>query len=196
MAKSVVRREQYRLRAYRQLGDEASARRLAHDLTAFGQAPEPDRGFRSFIAVFGGPLDLDERGFERALWDTLRLVHRADSEPWDPAVSSDPASSEFSFSVGGQAFYVVGMHPGASRAARRFERPLVVFNLHAQFEALREEGRYEKVRDLIRDRDRALQGSVNPAVKDFGTQSEARQYAGRDVPAAWRCPFHPDPDAD
>ena len=37
---------------------------------------------------------------------------------------------------------------------------------------------------------------MNPALKDFGTQSEARQYAGRAVPPDWRCPFHPDLEAD
>ena len=197
MAKSVVRLGQYVVQPYAELGAEVSARALARDLTAFGGGPEPERGFRSFVAVFDRPAELSEEAFEDRLWATLRHVHAADEAPWDPAVSSDPGSNEFSFSVGGRAFYVVGMHPGASRQARRFGRPLVAFNLHAQFEALRETGRYERVRDAIRDRDRALQGSVNPALKDFGTQSEARQYAGRDVPADWRCPFHashPAPD--
>ena len=194
MAKSIVRLGQYSVRAYARLGDAESARALCRDLTAFGRAPEPERGFRSFVAVFDRPRALDEPAFEDLLWTTLQRVHDADPEPWDPAVSSDPGSNDFSFSVGGRAFYVVGMHPGASRTARRFDRPLVAFNLHAQFEALREAGRYERVRDTIRERDRALQGTVNPALKDFGTQSEARQYAGRDVPASWRCPFHPAQD--
>ena len=193
LAKSVVRTGQYRVRSYADLGDPGAAVSLARDLQAFGREPEPERGFRSFLAAFNGPTDLDEPTFERGLWTLLQRVHEADGTPWDPAVSSDPGANDFSFSVGGRAFYVVGMHPGASRDARRFPRPLVAFNLHAQFETLRETRRYEKVRDLIQDRDRALQGSVNPALKDFGTQSEARQYAGRDVPAEWRCPFHPAP---
>lgn len=196
MAKSVVRLGQYTVRPYARLGGRESAEALARDLTRFGEQDEPERGFRSFIAVFERPTDLCEPAFEDLLWTTLRRVHEADRAPWDPAVSSDPASNEFSFSVGGRAFYVVGMHPGASRLARRFRRPLVAFNLHAQFEALRADGAYEKVRDTIRDRDRALQGSVNPALRDFGTQSEARQYAGRNVPPDWRCPFHPAPADD
>jgi FPC/CPF motif-containing protein YcgG len=196
MAKSVVKLGQYVVRPYARLGGQASARALARDLAAFGREPEPERGFRSFVAVFDRPVSLCERAFEDLLWTTLQRVHEADDEPWDPAVSSDPGSNEFSFSVGGRAFYVVGMHPGASRMARRFGRPLVAFNLHAQFEALREAGRYERVRDTIRARDRALQGTVNPALKDFGTQSEARQYAGRAVPSDWRCPFQPQTDGD
>ena len=195
MAKSVVRTGQYVVRPYAAMDDPASARQLAADLAAYGREPEPEKGVRSFLAVFERPGRVDEATFERLFWATLARVHAADGAPWDPAVSSDPAHPEFSFSVGGRAFYVVGMHPGASRQARRFPRPLVAFNLHAQFEALREAGRYQTVRDTIRARDLALQGSVNPALQDFGTRSEARQYAGRAVADDWRCPFHPRPDA-
>ena len=34
----------------------------------------------------------------------------------------------------GEAFFVVGQHPGASRTARRYTRPTLIFNLHDQFE--------------------------------------------------------------
>lgn len=197
MAKSVVKTGQYVVRPYAGMDDARSARRLAADLAAYVLEPEPDRGVRSFLAVFKQPADpVDEAEFERLFWATLGHVHHADGHPWDPSVSPDPAHPEFSFSVGGRAFYVVGMHPGASRQARRFPRPLIAFNLHSQFEDLRASGRYAAVRDTIRARDLALQGSVNPSLQDFGTQSEARQYAGRAVGAEWRCPFHPAPPAD
>ena len=196
MAKSVVKTGQYVVHPYAALDDAASARQLASDLAAYAQEPEPDKGVRSFLAVFEQPAGpVDEAEFERLFWATLDRVHRADPHPWDPAVASDPGHPQFSFSVGGRAFYVVGMHPGASRLARRFPRPLIAFNLHSQFEALREAGRYGAVRDTIRERDRALQGSVNPSLQDFGTTSEARQYAGRAVGNDWRCPFHPRPEA-
>ena len=45
------------------------------------------------------------------------------------------------------------------------------------------------LRDTIRRRDAALQGSVNPMVADHGSSSEARQYAGRKVEADWAPPF-------
>jgi FPC/CPF motif-containing protein YcgG len=35
-----------------------------------------------------------------------------------------------------------------------------------------------------------LQGTVNPMLAEFGEQSEARQYSGRDVGEIWKCPFH------
>jgi uncharacterized protein len=48
------------------------------------------------------------------------------------------------------------------------------------------------MRDTIRSRDARLQGSINPMVRDHGESSEARQYSGRAVGAAWRPPLHED----
>ena len=73
-------------------------------------------------------------------------------------------------------------------------RPTLVFNLHDQFEQLRKEGRYERMRERILDRDAALAGSVNPMLARFGEESEARQYSGRQVGKDWDCPFQ-DPRA-
>ena len=89
---------------------------------------------------------------------------------------------------------MVGLHPNASRPARRFPRPTLVFNLHDQFERLRAEGRYEKMRDKIIERDVALAGEPNPMLARHGEASEARQYSGRAVDDAWACPFR-DPRA-
>jgi FPC/CPF motif-containing protein YcgG len=52
-------------------------------------------------------------------------------------VSADPNDPHFSLSFGGEAFFVVGLHPRASRPARRFERPAPIFNLRDQFEQQR-----------------------------------------------------------
>jgi FPC/CPF motif-containing protein YcgG len=64
-----------------------------------------------------------------------------------------------------------------------------VFNLHDQFERLREEGRYERMRERIIERDVAIAGSVNPMLARHGEASEARQYSGRKVSENWTCPF-------
>lgn len=189
IAKSALKRDQYVLRTFAPLATDAAVDALAAELRAFTDAPEPDRGFRSFVAAFDAPAPPDEHAFERALWQTLRGLHERDACPWDDAVSSNPSDPTFSFSFAGRAFYIVGMHPNASRPARRFAHPLIVFNLHEQFERLRREGRYDKVRGLIRRRDRAFAGSVNPMMDDFGKRSEARQYSGRAVEAGWTCPF-------
>ena len=76
-----------------------------------------------------------------------------------------------------------------SRPARRFPRPTLVFNLHAQFETLREEGKYERMRERILERDVELAGSINPMLSRHGDASEARQYSGRVIEKGWQCPF-------
>ncbi len=149
-------------------------------------------GLRSLAVVFDGPGDLTEAQFEAAMWERIQSFADKDAwlgQPYDHRVSADPGDSHFSLSFGGEAFFAVGLHPGASRPARRFPRPTLVFNLHDQFEKLREEGRYEGMRDKILKRDVALAGSVNPMLKRHGEGSEAAQYSGRVVGEDWRCPF-------
>lgn len=150
------------------------------------------RPFRSFAVLFQHPSELTEPEFEQALWD--RIQSFADKDEWkglmpDPQVSDNPVDPHFSLSIGGEGFFVVGLHPLASRPARRFVRPAMVFNLHHQFETLRSDGRYEKLRERILARDVALAGSENPMLQAFGEGSEARQYSGRAVGPDWTCPY-------
>ncbi len=149
-------------------------------------------GFRSLAVVFEGPDALDEEGFEELLWQRLQSLADKDEwlgQPYDGRVSSDPDDPHFSLSFGGEGYFVVGLHPNASRPARRSPHPTLVFNLHEQFERLREENRYERMRERILDRDVAIAGSVNPMLSRHGETSEARQYSGRMVDEEWRCPF-------
>lgn len=148
--------------------------------------------FLSLVLLFRKPEVLTEESFENLLWQYLQRMHELDAEDyrWDATVSQDPESDDFSFSVGERAYYVVGLHPGASRAARRFAYPALVFNLHDQFERLRADGRYDGIRDAIVTRDTEIEGTQNPMLKKFGTSSEARQYSGRAVDDQWKCPFH------
>lgn len=190
-AKSVIRLNNYTLRAYSALGNESDSRALVADLAAFS-AELNDDSLSAFVAVFPHAPPEEEVVFERRLWRQLQLLHEADPESarWADGVSADPADPHFSFSVGGRAFFVVGLHPLSSRLARRFRWPTLVFNPHQQFSRLREEGRFEGLRSAIRARDIALQGTENPNLSDFGERSEARQYSGRPTEDDWKCPFH------
>jgi FPC/CPF motif-containing protein YcgG len=148
--------------------------------------------FQTFVVIFEHDGGLSEAEFEAALWERVQSLSDKDmmfAQVPDQRVSSDPDDPHFSLSFGGQAFFVVGLHPNASRPARQFARPAMVFNLHDQFERLREEGRYEKLRAAILDRDVAVAGSVNPMLARHGELSEARQYSGRAVGSDWQCPF-------
>jgi len=149
-------------------------------------------GLRSLAVVFDGPYDLDEAQFEALMWQRIQSFADKDAwlgQPYDPRVSADPDASHFSLSFGGEAFFVVGLHPQASRPARRFDRPTLVFNLHDQFERLRAEGLYEGMRTKILARDVKLAGDINPMLKRHGEASEAAQYSGRLVGDDWSCPF-------
>jgi len=166
-----------------------------HDgLVRFAESYRNDPGlFRSYAVVFDGPGDLSETEFERALWQRVQSLSDKDvwrGQSYDRSVSADPDSPHFSLSFGGEAFFIVGLHPSASRPARRFGRPCMVFNLHDQFEQLRAQGKYEGMREKIMVRDEALAGSRNPMLARHGEMSEARQYSGRAVGGDWACPFH------
>ncbi len=165
-----------------------------HDaLLGWAQAWRDDPGvLRSFAVVFEGPVAMSEAEFEAAMWSRIQSLSDKDvwrGQSYDARVSPDPDDEHFSLSFGGEGFFVIGLHPHASRPARRLARPALIFNLHDQFTQLRAAGKYEGMREKILARDVAIAGSVNPMLARHGEASEARQYSGRAVSEAWRCPF-------
>jgi FPC/CPF motif-containing protein YcgG len=195
-AKSALARNTLDILVARDMTSNWDDRRIYEGITRIGQAYRNDRElFQSFAVIFEGPLDLDENAFEKFLWARAESLTNKDTwlgAPHDARVSGDPADPHFSLSFGEEAFFIVGLHPRASRPARRFDHPVLVFNLHDQFEQLREQGRYEQMRAKIIKRDVALAGSPNPMLARHGTVSEARQYSGRNVAEdEWVCPFNP-----
>lgn len=191
--RGVVHANRAELCVYGALGSLRSTRSLARDLESFLAAPvTADPPLRAFVAVFPARATRDESAFEQALWKQLQLLHERDPvRAWDPAVADDPDDPRFAFSFAGQALFVIGLHAASSRAARRFRWPALVFNPHAQFDRLRDAGHFERLRTMVREREVALQGTLNPNLADFGERSEARQYSGRAAEAEWQCPFHP-----
>ena len=154
--------------------------------------PAQQRELSSLAVIFAEPRHLTELQFEQAMWQRLQSL--ADKDAWlgnsyDPSVSPRPDEAEFAVSLASKAFFIVGLHPGATRPARRFAYPTLIFNLHAQFERLREQQLYERMRERIIQRDIALAGSANPMLAQHGERSAARQYSGRAVSEAWVCPF-------
>jgi FPC/CPF motif-containing protein YcgG len=191
--KSALRRGAYRFGLYPELGTRAAAAGLAHDLFTFvDELPSFNEPFTSYLASFIGPQSPDEAAFEERLWTTLQELHDLDAQhhEWDPTVSADPADPDFSFSFGGVAFFVIGLHAASSRVTRRFAWPTLVFNPHRQFDQLRQKGEFTRFQEIIRRGEQSLQGEINPMLADHGTRSEAVQYSGRRVEAGWTCPFH------
>jgi len=192
-AKSALNKKRIQFIELETLGDPSQAPALFDALVAYSASfPDPGIVPVSFVALFEN-CRTTELEFERNLWSQLQSLHdldRAKGYQWNGEVSHDPERCDFSFSVGGRAFFVVGMHPHASRQARRSPVPCLVFNFHDQFEAMKASGKYQSMQEAIRQRDIALQGFINPVLARFGEASEARQYSGRAVEANWKCPFH------
>ncbi|MCU1536080.1 MAG: YqcI/YcgG family protein [Humibacillus sp.] len=188
-AKSVFRRGSARHLVLDDMDAQDTAAQLLEALAGFADDIEGEGGFHSFIASFRGPIPSSEAAFERSLFALLQRLLDADDQTWAPGVGSDPNDPHFAFSVGGTAYFIVGLHPRASRVARRAPLPTLVFNPHDQFEQLRAEGRFERMRTSIRRRDIDLQGSLNPMVADHGDSTEALQYSGRPHAGGWEPPL-------
>lgn len=144
-AKAVIRRGTCRFGVYDQFGSPAATQGLARDLAALAQERRGFEGdFTTFVAICRKRTIAGELAFERRLWLQLDAVHTLDRvhDAWDERVSDDPHDDDFSLRLAGQAFFIVGMHPHASRASRRFGWPTLVFNAHEPFEHLREKGQF------------------------------------------------------
>lgn len=166
---------------------------LAYGLQRYlSQMAEKPSLFLTYVALFKYDDFPNERSFEIALWDLLSKLNHVDEKnyDWCSKVDNDPENFNFSYSFGGRAFYLVGMHSESSRKARRFRYPAIAFNLHSQFEDLRNKGRYQRIKEVIRTNELEFSGSVNPMLADFGKGLEAPQYSGRKVGHHWQCPFN------
>ena len=164
-ARSVFRRDAATLVVLDDLADTSpggTLDTLGGALAQYADEVDPEGDLVSFVACFREPVPLDEGEFEALLWGALQHLHDHDDAPWAEGVAADPDNPHFAFSVAGTAFFVVGLHPNASRVARRAPVPTLVFNLHEQFERMRSDGRYQRMRDTIRRRDTELQGFLEP----------------------------------
>lgn len=191
-AKAALRRDQLDVFIAGDIRQSSYDREITSILQDFAERHgDAKKIFISQAVVFQNNPLMSEVDFETHLWQRLSSIHRIDVERylWDPNVDSDPESAHFSMSVGGCGFFVVGLHPNSSRKARRFRYPTMIFNLHAQFERLRAEQRYDTLKETIIERDIALAGHANPMLARHGKGSAAAQYSGRKVEHDWKCPF-------
>lgn len=191
MARTVFLLDKYHIKVYDDIRSDAVIKPILSDIEQYLEKYEFESNeFESLIVCFKNNDFQTEAEFEGALWGFLQKLHDGDDKSWDSAVSKNPDDPNFSFSIKGKAFYIIGMHPKSSRMARQAPYCTVVFNLHWQFERLREMGTYQSVKNRIRRRDKKFQGTINPVLRDFGKDSETKQYSGRFVEADWKCPFH------
>lgn len=147
--------------------------------------------YHSAAIIFKEPSFTTEEIFDKLLWQRLQALADIDADKYayDKRVNADPSSPDFSFSLKEEAFYIIGLHPASSRAARQFKYPTMVFNPHAQFQQLKQTVKYEVMKKIVRKRDIKFSGSVNPMLRDYGELSEALQYSGQQYQSTWKCPL-------
>ena len=160
-----------------------------------GMYRKSEKGFYSAAIIFKEPGSINEKMFDAFMWQRLQALKDMDALKFtnDARVDADPASENFSFSLMAEAYFIVGLHGENSRPARRFKYPTLVFNPHAQFAEMKTASRYEKMKTIVRKRDIAFSGSVNPMLTDFGEASEVYQYSGRKYDSDWKCPLKGEP---
>ena len=194
MAKTLAAKNRIEFKNYDLVSFNSSD--LRDDLRSFQNdagASNKDQYYKSFVAEFSSLPDrkLGFAEFENFFWKILAELRATEIEAgeYDETVSSDPRDKNFGFSINGSSYFLIMLHPENPRMSRRSENPAIVFNLHVQFEQLREEGMFEKFVKIIRGRDLRLQGDENPMMKNFGNSPEWLQYTGRQMPEASKCPF-------
>ena len=155
------------------------------------QYRDSDELYYSAAIIFKEPAHSNEEIFDKNMWQRLQALSDMDCEKYkyDGRVSNDPNSPDFSFSLKEESFFIIALHPANSRPLRRFKYPTLVFNPHIQFEELREKGKYEKMKTVVRKRDIMFSGSINPMLSDYGEASETYQYSGRKYDGKWQCPL-------
>lgn len=191
-AKAAFKQNSYRFGFYNNITGEEALKGLSHDLSAFAKEQKDMKGaFTTFAAVFDDSFFQDSVDFDKKVWQLLKNLHDIDKADYDPIASANPEDPNFAFSFAGTAYFVAALSPVSPRLSRRFVAPCLVFNAHYQFEHMKAQGKFEKLRDIIRANDAALEGGqANRIAADFGETSEAVQYTGITAAPSKSCPFH------
>ena len=193
-AKSLVKKKNIRACIIEKLDSDEGAQRAAAGLELFlkEKCSLRESDFLSFALIAQNDDLYGADEFELKLWSFLERLHKLDRRyhAWTSECSPDTSDENFCFSFGSQGFFVIGLFPGAKRKARRFDRPILIFNLHSQFSILKTTSAFERVKEMIRMRDLNYSHSVAPYASDHGKESEAIQYAGvmERPKALWKCP--------
>ena len=195
-AQAAVSRGQVRCLVARDMESGKEDQRILEFLHRFvDDYRKADAPYHSAAIIFRTPHIRDEWMFDRLLWARLNALADLDQHAYrhDPRVDTDPNSSQFSFSLKEEAFFIIGLHPASRRRARVFPYATLVFNPHQEFERLRKTNRYETMKRTVRKRDLSYSGSVNPMLTDFGEKPETRQYSGIQYKSDWKCPLRKRP---
>ncbi|KTD59596.1 YqcI/YcgG family protein [Legionella santicrucis] len=190
-AKTSINRSKYQFCLLDRIATEEATSKLYQALKNFTNSRITiDNRFASFIACFASSTNIQPEEFEYLLWLQLKMLYEIDELPWDKSVSNDVNNRFFSFSVAGEAYFVIGLCPDHPRKCRDFYYPMLVFNSHHQFNYLKQINVFNKIQKTVRARELHYNGSINPNLIHFDECSEALQYSGLKANLQWQCPFN------
>ncbi len=185
-----VKKAEYRIGIYENFGEGSASEFLRNDLLRFIDEQKKSRSaYLSFWAAYPNDSTSSDKDFETRLWKELSSVSSLDPSPWDPNFSSQPEDKNFCFSLGRNAFFIVGLHSKSSRRSRTFPYPSMIFNLYEQFEIIKRLNQYKPMVDINRKKSLNFDGSVNPMTEKYADTWEAIQFSGLQNDDHWKCPF-------
>jgi uncharacterized protein len=190
-ARSAFRNDSYVFAVHHDLFGPDAVEAVAADLRHFAAVRLRLGRLYSCIVSFVEPRTVpDEQVWDGQVWGFLQALHDLDDTPWDPRFSADPESGDFALSFAGVGHLMLALYPGATRYARRFAWPTLVFNpLEQDTAAFADEQDFARFQHIIRERDARLQGHVNPSLPATREQSQAPGFSGAPIPDSWRCPL-------
>lgn len=182
-AQAAFAKETYTYREFGQLSQEKTAAEVCQAMYEAAQSRAPINGkslaFPTFIAAFSPGDYSDGATAAKVLFTLFKNMRAHDIQAgfeWASGVSNDVTHELFSFSIGGEAYFIPFFFPFAIAPARKTAHTYLVFNSHQTFEVLRQKGLFDKFRKLIRERQIKQYGKVPELLCDFAQGQEFPQY--------------------
>lgn len=138
----------------------------------------PDN-FASFDVAFTKTEFVSEEDAALQLYTLLVNMHNYDKSQnysWAEGISSDPHSPNFQMSIGGYAWFLPLLWPGAYAPSRRFEHVFLPWQSNNLFDALRRTGKYEAAQKTVRDNEIKMHGFVPALLGQLGQNLEILSY--------------------
>lgn len=194
-ARAAFRNQSYLFNVHADMAEAQTLHLVLADLRHFAKVRlEMDDLYTYMVSFLEPRIITDEAAWDRFVWQFLQGLHDLDDAPWDRRYSINPADAGFALSLAGLGQLVVTLYPGASRYARRFAWPTLIFNPPEQDRAnFPTDEEFLRFQNRIRDRDARLQGTVNPSLPPTLDDPQATGFSGAPIDASWTCPLRVKP---
>lgn len=151
-----------------------------YDIATIGQTGRlSPNNFASFDVAFVNTNFAHQQEASYELYSLLINMHKYDKQqgyPWAPGVSNDPHSFDFQMSVGGHAWFLPLLWPGAYAPSRRAPHVYLPWQSNNLFEALKKAKKYEAAQNMVRSEEVRVHGFVPKLLGQLGKNLEILSY--------------------